>query len=1066
MSSHSSKLFGLRATDLPPVAPMWVAGGVDRERWMAHRFETGQLVEGAVRDGDSHARGTILLEIAAALSTDDEGHWVTAKFIGASDAHMQWWKAKGGDKKLASKCAYHFCEESSHDCKVTRRGASIHVEKFRVLTQKEIDGGVPAWAHEKEMSKSFHDYLEKRGMAPKPVEAKAVSPWASPGEEGSEDESEGSMEECPTKEGLKAKLLKARDEVKKLERELAGKKDATKGKRAAIEQEEARRKKKIALEEKGKKKEKKVKDSPSLGGVGRKRKATSGDPEHAKEARLAKKKKKGIDEPSSPSEEVVEEGLFGELAGAAERARAKEVRRDRGLFEGGGIVRIQGESVGEPEAGSRSAPAVPKAGVAVAVHHKGAVPPVPKAPPEEIGRRLPECGGVNPAKEEKVSPPGAVCGLHPGTVPWWGPSGDEISQEDEDIGHRAGPAGKQVGALAERLQRPERGQSPKKKSGEKRPEEKSERRRRRKRKGDREEELEPKTIASAPPQPPVAVVEGSLKGYLAEERTPVELFYGLWRTFEGKDTPLSRLAQWGKDQGAPLEDKSSKSVRGDELLPINPQAVIAYLQASGGPRAQGVAAMVCALNYLARPQGQGGWCAREVRKELTQSQKLTVDHLRRALDYMEVRKLRCGRFEETARHLAAVRFDYQGEPVVVMEDIRADKVIAAWPKMGQAAVQDALAFLPEKLKAKLLDPPSCLKPVHEWPAEPHKSRVRASDEEWNKVVQAAYERGLMVAVEVDDVFKDQKGRPVLNGAGAVKKEKKVDGKMISTQRFISNLIPSNMFQDRLEGDDKLLPYLGQLTLLEQEEEEVWLVDSEDFTSCFNLFRLPPVWHKFMAFDKPVDAALLGGEPGKAVYPAMAVLPMGWISSVAVVQSIVRSLVFKEADIPPESEVAKTQPLPAGDDLTVIYLDSYDQLRKFKKGCEEVVKADMSERHKRFLRVCEDLALPLNDGKRLVASTLGALQGGELDGEEGRYGLSVQKMVEVVTLGATLLAKEKWSEAELRHFVASGAPSSPSWRVCSEKSMRGPGTMIGRFLSQTPGMRLLSWSCSRRSCIRT
>lgn len=67
------------------------------------------------------------------------------------------------------------------------------------------------------------------------------------------------------------------------------------------------------------------------------------------------------------------------------------------------------------------------------------------------------------------------------------------------------------------------------------------------------------------------------------------------------------------------------------------------------------------------------------------------------------------------------------------------------------------------------------------------------------------------------------------------------------QRFISNLIPVNMFHDRLDGDDKLLPYLGQLTLLEQGEEEIWLVDSEDFTSCFNLFRLPPVWHKYMAF---------------------------------------------------------------------------------------------------------------------------------------------------------------------------------------------------------------------------
>ena len=273
---------------------------------------------------------------------------------------------------------------------------------------------------------------------------------------------------------------------------------------------------------------------------------------------------------------------------------------------------------------------------------------------------------------------------------------------------------------------------------------------------------------------------GDLKGYLAEERTPVELFYGLWRSFEGKESPLSRLAQLGRSQGAPLEDKSSKSLRGDELLPINPQAVIAYLQAHGEVKAQGVAGMVTALNYLAKSQGQGGWTTPEVKNELTQAQKLTVDHLRRALDYVEERKLKCGRFKETAKRLADVRFDYQGEPVVVMEDIRADKVIAAWPGVGQAAVQDALSFLAEKLKAKLLDPSSCLKPIHEWPSEPHQSKVRASDEEWSKVVSAAYERGLMVAVELDEVFKDQKGRPVLNGAGAVKKEKKVGGKVVAT----------------------------------------------------------------------------------------------------------------------------------------------------------------------------------------------------------------------------------------------------------------------------------------------
>ena len=133
----------------------------------------------------------------------------------------------------------------------------------------------------------------------------------------------------------------------------------------------------------------------------------------------------------------------------------------------------------------------------------------------------------------------------------------------------------------------------------------------------------------------------------------------------------------------------------------------------------------------------------------------------------------------------------------------------------------------------------------------------------------------------------------------------MDGRVISTQRFISNLIPVNMFQDRLEG------------------------------------RLPPCWSKYMAFAKPVDASLSGGQAGKQVYPAMAVLPMGWVSSVAVIQSIVRTLVFKESEVPIDSEVAKTQPLPAGDDLTVVYLDSFDQLREFNKGCDEVLSAGMS-----------------------------------------------------------------------------------------------------------------------------
>lgn len=79
------------------------------------------------------------------------------------------------------------------------------------------------------------------------------------------------------------------------------------------------------------------------------------------------------------------------------------------------------------------------------------------------------------------------------------------------------------------------------------------------------------------PEPERPCPEG-WRAFLSSRRTPVELLAGLWRSLRGRDTPFSRLAQLGTRAGVPLEEKSSKAVRGDELLPINPQAVLGYLQ--------------------------------------------------------------------------------------------------------------------------------------------------------------------------------------------------------------------------------------------------------------------------------------------------------------------------------------------------------------------------------------------------------------------------------------------------------------------------------------------------------
>lgn len=135
---------------------------------------------------------------------------------------------------------------------------------------------------------------------------------------------------------------------------------------------------------------------------------------------------------------------------------------------------------------------------------------------------------------------------------------------------------------------------------------------------------------------------------------------------------------------------------------------------------------------------------------------------------------------------------------------------------------------------------------------------------------------------------------------------------------------------------------------------MWVVDSEDFTSCYSLFRLPEAWHPYMCFGR---AVLFKGPPGKEVYPAMAVVPMGWLNAVSIVQSVVRSLVFIESQIPESSEVSKLKAMPQVDDMSVIYLGSHNELRLMDRHCGEVLQGDASPRHERFLQMCRSKSLP-------------------------------------------------------------------------------------------------------------
>ena len=292
-------------------------------------------------------------------------------------------------------------------------------------------------------------------------------------------------------------------------------------------------------------------------------------------------------------------------------------------------------------------------------------------------------------------------------------------------------------------------------------------------------------------------------------------------------------------------------------------------------------------------------------------------------------------------------------------------------------------------------------PSEEWPKELPKSYVRATDETWAKLVEEGYKRGLFQHCPEKEILCTPDGRKILNGAGAVPKSK--GGQL--RQRFISIFCPLNAVSRKIEGDESTLPYVGQVHLLHIPDECEIVVDSEDMTSAFNLFKMPEGWRGLFVYEKTTPAHCLGLPGDEPVYVALRTVPMGWISAVGVVQAAIRHLAFKIAKLPAEAEVQKWKEIPEADKL-LLYLDSVDQLRLVSKTMVAVHENEASEEHKKFKKACEDRGLPTNAAKALAGSLVGSLQGGELRSRAGVFMLQLEKMRMNIAMVLNLLSKEQ------------------------------------------------------------
>ena len=189
--------------------------------------------------------------------------------------------------------------------------------------------------------------------------------------------------------------------------------------------------------------------------------------------------------------------------------------------------------------------------------------------------------------------------------------------------------------------------------------------------------------------------------------------------------------------------------------------------------------------------------------------------------------------------------------------------------------------------------------------------MHATDEEWNKIGAELLQRGVVVEIAREDA-PTVDGQQMLVGAFGVENLGTPIPPATRVLRLIVNAIPSNKQQTAIKGDIEQMPVGGEWLHIALEADEIVLWSSDDIQRCFHVFSLPPAWRRWMILSKPIRAAMPAGGAGvltsndqlsrggnapqpvvsdssRLVWLALAVIPMGLLSAVGVIQHLHRNI---------------------------------------------------------------------------------------------------------------------------------------------------------------------------------
>ena len=349
---------------------------------------------------------------------------------------------------------------------------------------------------------------------------------------------------------------------------------------------------------------------------------------------------------------------------------------------------------------------------------------------------------------------------------------------------------------------------------------------------------------------------------------------------------------------------------------------------------------------------------------------------------------------------------YTSEPITAALALKPLEIEPGLPEEGVAGSVSAVSLCAPDVQSWLMDADASLLPRSEWPVQPPKAKVHATDSDWAACALLLYKRGICGICDISEAFQVD-GVPVTVGAFAVEKKGEPLPGQVRITRVIVNMIPTNSYQRMLRSDLSTLTPSSHWGGIALANHHVLLWSGDDQKGAYYVFHLPDCWKKYMVIGKPIQGSLVGSS-SEWVWLYVRVIPMGWLSAVSLFQHIHRRLGLVEAGFPSECEFRRDQKLPIKYNQPCrwvqYYLDDFD--------CPEIVSCSdapqlinsippwQHQQRMAYKRKGVRWAEEKSTHRQVIVERMGAV----VDGEWGRVGVSVEKIIVAVYFVLWLLAK--------------------------------------------------------------